>query len=37
MKGKSLNFDDKKISKSSFYKNEKLLNIHDFNKILIKY
>ena len=37
MSGKSTNFDDKKISKSNFYKNAKLLNIHDLgvNKILV--
>ena len=35
MSGKSINFDDKKINKSNFYKN-KLFNIHDLdiNKIL---
>ena len=26
MSGKSINFDDKKINKSGFYKNKKLLN-----------
>ena len=37
MSGKSINFDDKKINKSNFYKNKKLFNIHDLdvNKILI--
>ena len=37
MSGKSINFDDKKISKSTFYKNKKLFNIHDLdvNKILV--
>ena len=36
MSGKSINFEDKKISKSNFYKNKKLFNIHDLdtNKIL---
>ena len=36
MSGKSTKFDDKKIIKSIFYKNKKLLNIHDLdiNKIL---
>ena len=29
MNGKSINFEDKKISKSTFYKNKKLFNIHD--------
>ena len=37
MSGKSINFEDKKISKSNFYKNKKLFNIHDLdvNKILV--
>ena len=37
MSGKSINFEDKKINKSSFYKNKKLFNIHDLdvNKILV--
>ena len=37
MSGKSINFDDKKISKSNFYRNKKLFNIDDIdvNKILI--
>ena len=37
MSGKSLNFDDKKINKSNFYKNKKLFNLHDLdlNKILV--
>ena len=37
MSGKSIHFDDKKISKSTFYKNKKLFNIHDLdgNKILV--
>ena len=37
MSGKSINFDDKKINKSSFYKNKKLfsLNYIDVNKILV--
>ena len=37
MNGKSINFDDEKISKSKFYKNKKLFNIHDLdvNKILV--
>ena len=36
MSGKSINFDDKKISKSNFYKN-KIFNIYDLdvNKILV--
>ena len=37
MNGKSINFDDKKINKSTFYQNKKLLNIHDLdvNKVLV--
>ena len=37
MCGKSKIFDDKKINKSNFYKNEKRFNIYDieFNEILI--
>ena len=37
MSGKSINFDDKKINKSNFYKNKKLFNIHDLdvNKVLV--
>ena len=37
MSGKSINFDDKKISKSKFYKNKKLFNLNDIdvNKILV--
>ena len=37
MSGKSKNFDDKKINKSSFYKNKKLFNLNDVdvNKILV--
>ena len=37
MSGKSINFDDKKINKSNFYKNKKLFNLHeiDVNKILV--
>ena len=35
MGGKSIHFEDKKINKSTFYKNKKLFNIHDLgvNKI----
>ena len=29
MSGKSINFDNKKINERNFYKNKKLLNIHD--------
>ena len=37
MNEKSINFVDKKIKKSTFYKNKKLFNIHDINvnKILV--
>ena len=37
MSRKSINLEDKKINKSSFYKNKKLFNIHDLdaNKILV--
>ena len=36
MSGKSINFEDKKINKSNFYKNKKICNMHDLdvNKIL---
>ena len=37
MSGKSINFDDKKINKSSFYKNKKFFSLNDIdvNKILV--
>ena len=37
MSGKNINFDDKKIKKSDFYKNKKVIRIDDINvnKILI--
>ena len=37
MSEKSINFDDKKINKSNFYKNKKLFNLNDIdvNKILV--
>ena len=37
MSEKSINFEDKKINKSTFYKNKTLFNIHhlDVNKILV--
>ena len=37
MNGKSINFEDKTINKSTFYKNKKLFNMHDLdvNKILV--
>ena len=37
MSGKNINFEDKKINKSTFYKNKKLFNVHDLdvNNILV--
>ena len=37
MSGKNINFDDKKIKKSDFYKNKKINRIDDIdvNKILV--
>ena len=37
MSGKSVNFGDKKVKKSDFYKNKKLIEIDDIvvNKILV--
>ena len=37
MSEKSINFDDKKINKSNFYKNKKLFGLNDIdvNKILV--
>ena len=37
MSGKSINFEDKKINKSSFYKNKKLFSLNDIdvNKISV--
>ena len=37
MSGKSIDFDDEKINKSTFYKNKELFNIHDLdvNTILV--
>ena len=37
MSGKSINFDDKNINKSSFYKNKTLFSLNDIdvNKILV--
>ena len=37
LSGKSINFDDKKISKSNFYINKKLFNIYDLDvdKVLV--
>ena len=37
MSGKSINFDNKNIKNSDFYKNKKLLKIEDIDMILIKY
>ena len=39
MSGKNINFEDKKISKSNFYKNKKIFNIEDIginNKLVSK-
>ena len=37
MIGKMINFDDRNINKSTFYKSKKLFNIHDLdvNKLLV--
>ena len=37
MNGKNINFDNKKIKKTEFYKNKKIFNIDDIdvNKILV--
>ena len=37
MSGKSINFDDKKINKSNFYKNKRLFHLNniDVNKLLV--
>ena len=37
MRGKNINFDDKKINKSNFYNNKKPFNIddNDVNEVLI--
>ena len=37
MSGKSINFDDKKINKSNFYKKKKLFSLNDIDvkKILV--
>ena len=37
MSGESINFDDKKINKSNFYRNKKLFNLNDIdvNEILV--
>ena len=37
MSGKNINFDDKKIKRSEFYKNKKVTEFHktDVNKILV--
>ena len=31
MSGNNINFDDKKINKSNFYKNKKLFNLYDLD------
>ena len=33
MSGKSINFDDKKINKSNFYKSKKLFSLNDMDVI----
>ena len=37
MSGKSINFDDKKINKSNFYKSKRVFSLHNLvvNKILV--
>ena len=37
LSGKSINFDDKKINKSNFYNNKKLISLNDIdvNKLLV--
>ena len=35
MSGKNINFNDKKIKKSTFYKNKAVDNIEDINNILV--
>ena len=35
MSEKNVNFGDKKGKKSDFYKNKKVIKIHDVNKILV--
>ena len=35
MSGKSINFDDKKISKSNFYKNKKIFNKYDLDVMMM--
>ena len=35
MSEKSINFDNKNINKSSFYKNKKLISLNDINVIKI--
>ena len=36
MSGKSINFEDKKINKSNFYKNKKLFKIEDIDMLVSK-
>ena len=33
MNGKSLNFEDKKINKTNFYENKKILKIDDIKRL----
>ena len=35
MSGQSINFEDKKINKSNFYKNQKIFNINDLDNNMI--
>ena len=35
MSGKSINFENKKINRSTFYKNKKLFNIHDLDILIL--
>ena len=37
MSGKSINFDNKIINKSNFYKNKKLFNIYDLYDLIYDY
>ena len=36
MSRKSINFEDQKLNKSSFYKNKKLFNIHDLHDFVLQ-
>ena len=35
MSGQSINFEDKKINKTNFYKNQKIFNINDLDNNMI--